>query len=296
MFSVTVCPTLATYLPPLAIHRRPITRGDSPTVRCIQKFWQQSWAPAPYYPSLRGGSNYAWAGALTADDRPLGGGLIIPSINTQVSTYLGSQGGLASADALHIVFGGGNDLAALLNNGFDSVTGALAAQLAAANILNSVTTLIAAGADAILVPNLPDLGLTPLYQGNSANANALTQEFNRALTAGLFDLEEVIEFDTFAFLNSVINDFAESSAPCLTSTTLCDKPQDYLFFDDFHPTTRFYAGYAGALQLTIAQSQGVPEPRTLFLFGLGLLCLLRRGQHVTRLPIQSSLNSTPYPR
>ena len=224
-------------------------------------------------PALLGGSNYAWAGAFSADDFSPFPGLTIPSIDRQVQTYLSTQSGIARADSLHIVFAGGNDLAALLDAGLNGVTGVGAARSAAANIITSVNDLISAGADAIVVPNLPDLGLTPRFQALASDANALTREFNSALAAGLFGLEQTIEFDTFAFLLDARTGFIEPNDPCFTGFTLCGTPEEHLFFDDFHPTHLFYQGFANALQLTIAEAQAVPEPAIAILFGLGIMML-----------------------
>lgn len=233
----------------------------------------------PLTPSLLGGTNFAWAGARSGTDVPLGGGLAIPSVNTQATAYLANQGGVATAGALHVVFGGGNDVADILDAGLNGVTGAAFVLAAVNNVLNTVDVLIGSSANAILVPNLPDLGLTPRFQGNDVVATELSNQFNTALAAGLFDRQtEVTEFDTFAFMHGALDGFLEQSAPCFNGVTVCANPDDYVFFDDFHPTALFHQQFADELTLALVGTSGdpldVPEPGALMLFGLGIVGVL----------------------
>jgi phospholipase/lecithinase/hemolysin len=63
--------------------------------------------------------------------------------------------------------------------------------------------------------------------------------------------------------------FTHVTSACYTGslTTLCANPSQYLFFDDFHPTTAAHA--------IIAQGflAAVPEPSTLLLMGFGVVLL-----------------------
>lgn len=259
--------------------------------------------PGPL-PSLAGGTNYALNGATTgvinfntispavpAATQPAfqGGGAAAqlgsflgqnPSFDPSRSLFLvwlfpndvlfwlgtGSVGGLDSGS----VFGGppqpiGTSPAAaipLIQNGIVNITTAIAA-------------LAGAGATEFLVPNMPDLGLTPLFRSNPdpavpAGLSALTAAFNNALDPALQQLEaslggiEIVRFQTDDLLAAVLADpasygFDNVSQACLNASlgTLCPDPDRYLFWDDFHPTaaghrligSRFYGA-------TLAPSPG----------------------------------------
>lgn len=235
-------------------------------------------------PASVGGTNYAWAGARTGTDVPLGGGAAIPSVNSQVSGFVANQGGVVDASALYVVFGGGNDVADVIDAG---LTGAAATPfiLAAVNsVLSSVDVLIASNAGSVLVPNLPDLGLTPRFQAEAVVATDLSMQFNDALLVGLLDRQtEVTPFDTFAFMRDAAGSFTEQAAPCFNGVTVCLNPDDYVFFDDFHPTAQFHRVFADELVSTLTASvpggggsgaggsAEVPEPGTIALFAIGLV-------------------------
>src|SRR5262245_66605370 len=85
-----------------------------------------------------------------------------------------------SGRTLHIVYGGGNDLL--------SAVGRLRAprmvETAVASLRSIVADLVGHGASDLLVPNLPDVGITPKIRGRGstavANAGRLTPPFNSA--------------------------------------------------------------------------------------------------------------------
>src|SRR5206468_2380109 len=85
--------------------------------------------------------------------------------------------------SLFVVWGGANDY---------EIGGSVSQ--AVADIDAIVTQLELEGAQHILVPGLPDLGLTPEFQG-VASASAFSQQFNSALQATLPG--NAIFFDTY---------------------------------------------------------------------------------------------------
>src|SRR5690606_32176832 len=105
----------------------------------------------------------------------------IPALTTQVNSYLSANGGRADPNALYTVWGGANDLFAVAGGADPATTigGAVTAQV------GIIGTLQNAGARYILVPTIPDLGVTPQFRaGGAANMAAGTQlatTYNTAL-------------------------------------------------------------------------------------------------------------------
>ncbi len=140
--------------------------------------------------------------------------------------------------------------------------------VAAANVDAIVAALESDGAQHILVPGLPNLGLTPDYAGDLA-ATAYTDAFNTALVAGL--PSGAIYFDTDELLNQVeagpaALGLSNITAPCFDGTTVCSDPSQYLFWDGFHPTTAVDTILADDFE----NAAETPEPASLLLLGIGL--------------------------
>jgi phospholipase/lecithinase/hemolysin len=140
--------------------------------------------------------------------------------------------------------------------------------VAATNVDDIVAALESDGAQHILVPGLPNLGLTPDFAGSAA-ATAYTNAFNTALVAGL--PVGAIYFNTSDLLNEVVTDpsafgFTNVTAPCFNGTTVCSDPNQYLFWDGFHPTTAADTILAD----DFLQAAETPEPSSLLLLGTGL--------------------------
>lgn len=217
-------------------------------------------------PSLVGGDNFSWAGARTAIDIPLGSsGAFIPSVQTQVTGYLADRSGVADAGALHVVFAGSNDVADIVDLGLDDATNRALVHGTVADLLSAIDALISATAEQILVPNIPDLGLTPRFLSQSSIATSLSAEFNQALMLGLSARPSVLGFDTFALMPEIIATFSQQTSPCFDGSTVCSNAENYAFFDDFHPSEAFARQYAQALGSAV-----VPVVNTFLLMGLGL--------------------------
>jgi len=218
--------------------------------------------------SLTGGTNYAWGGARTLVD----GG--VPSTQTQVDTYLIDAGGAADPNALYTIWTGGNDIQSL---NFPEI---VAGGLAVADIANDLLT---AGAQNILVLNVPNLGLTPIADGNEAGATIFTGIFNDNVAAGLAALgsSNVTSVDSFALLDAIVANpgafgLTNVDDNCLATTgglgAACDT---YLFWDDLHPTATGHQLIADAAYAAV-----VPVPAALWLFGsalMGLVVLKRKS-------------------
>lgn len=203
----------------------------------------------------QGGTNYAVGGARTGTNTSGALGPI-PSLNTQVTGYLAANGGRADSRALYTVWGGANDLFAVAGGAPASTIGT-----AVASQIGVVGALTNAGAKYILVPTIPDLGLTPQFRaGGAANQAAGTQlssTYNTALFGGLATAGyRVIPLDTFNLLREITsnptpygitNVTGTACNPQITASSLtCSPlnyanptaPDTYAFADGVHPSSR----------------------------------------------------------
>ena len=219
-----------------------------------------------------GGTNYAVGGARVTGPAanpftPTNPAApTVPSLQTQVAAHLAANGGRADANALYTVWGGANDL-------FGIAAGSLPLSTlgtAVTTQIGIVNSLTAAGARYILVPTLPDMGVTPaaraqgpVAQGQLTGLSSTynTNLFNGLAAAGL----RVIPLDTFNLLREVIaspstfgiTNFAGTACqPQITASSLtCNPgtyvnpsaPSTYLFADGVHPsqaTLQLLADYA----------------------------------------------------
>lgn len=191
-----------------------------------------------------------------------------------------SQGSLGAslANGLFIVWGGPNDF--LSPSPLDLTPQAIINR-AVTDELGIVNTLRQLGAHDILVPDMPDLGLTPYYESlgpvAAAQATAVTNAFNAALSSSL--PSGVLFYDTASLLRRIVGNpgaygFTNVTDPCFNGTTVCSNPSQYAFFDSFHPTTAADTLIAGGFLAAT-----VPEPSGFALTLTGfILCgtLLKR--------------------
>lgn len=199
--------------------------------------------------SVNGGTNYAWGGARIAEINASSPAAI--PIKTQVDNYLTANGS-ARGDVLYTLWGGANDILALAPSAdpLDGLNQAIAAQVAA------ISSLKKAGAKYILVPNIPDIGITPggVNEGDAAAAGLtlLSEYYNGALyrslnIAGI----KVIPVDMMGLLREVsqspsVYGFSNITVPiCGAVSSLICTPADYidpanaatyLYADGIHPT------------------------------------------------------------
>lgn len=192
--------------------------------------------PAPVR-SRSGGNDWAYAGTKT------GSGSTnyylffnFPNIGTQINNYLNVR--TPGAEELFVVWVGGNDFIGGQSNASVPVT----------NIVNHVTTLANAGARKFLVPNLPPLGEVPRFLGtaNESVMNTRSSQFNSLLTTSLASLEttlnvEIFQLDVAGFFANVLGNpggygFTNITGTALTGNTVVPNPDQYVFWDDIHPT------------------------------------------------------------
>lgn len=246
---------------------RPILVQLNPSASILGRFttnpgWVWSEYVAEHYgtdatPNGNGqkGDNYAVGGARVGVDA-VGALGPTPSMKTQLANYLAANGGKADANALYSVWGGANDLFAVAAGAPAQATiGA-----AVADQVGMVATLKAAGAQYVMVPNLPDIGLTPSSRAGGAVAmaqgTALAKAYNDALFGGLKQAGlQVIPVDTFTILQEIVanpgaygftNASGTACQPQVTAQSLTCSPlsfvtpnanNTYVFADGVHPST-----------------------------------------------------------
>jgi phospholipase/lecithinase/hemolysin len=231
--------------------------------------------------------DFAIAGAQTSTAGNLPG----TGMTSQVDGYATLLGGPnADPNALYFVWGGANDLRAAGANAGAAIAPTIN------NLTYIVDTLYDLGARHFLLPNLPDLGLTPeAIEGGPAaagGASMLSTVFNANLALAYGGLAAAspganfIYFDAMAAQTAIVdgvgnNAFTNVTERCLdtrnlANITLCATPNSYLYWDNIHPTA---AAHAMLGQQMLA---AVPEPQTLLMMAVGVLGLLgwsrRRAQ------------------
>jgi phospholipase/lecithinase/hemolysin len=186
-------------------------------------------------PSLAGGTNYAFGGALTGYDPTFGSGGE-PYVGDQVNLYLAGHPTGVPSNALYTFWAGANDI----------FTGA-SPLMAVANISANISTLYADGARDFLWLDMPPLGNTPdiLVLGETTLFNELSQEYNAdwLATIAMLDAEDpgikIVGADVYALVEEMLADpsafgFANIDTP---AQGLSVNPNTYLFWDGVHPTT-----------------------------------------------------------
>lgn len=238
--------------------------------------------------ALGDGQGYAYGGARSG---PLPGVAAngIPTLVEQAG-QLAADTGTLSPQALVVIWGGGNDVrdAGGLAAGGD-VAGAGAVLLASVqNIGTTIATLAGHGANHFLVPNLPDLSLTPAALAAGPAFQFGARQLTTAFNAGLAQLIPLLSgslgvqirmFDTFAFANQLAHNgadygFANTTEGCAFANAGlgCDDPGRYLFWDAIHPSAHFHE---------LLGLAAVPVPPSVWMLGsslCGLLLVRRRAR------------------
>ena len=215
-------------------------------------------------PSLKGGTNYAYAGARTGPVPGVTGAAAstVPTLLAQFNALLLANNNRINPSALVVV-----DASAFGNNIRDALALIAANPSNATTISTNVVTsgvtdvvsilniIFNTGGRNVLVLNTPDLGKTPAVQslGSAALAGAATQMsagFNGALlqqinslralpgysiqVADAFALGAQITANPAAF--GLTNATAQCFVPPPAGPLLCATPNTYLFWDPLHPT------------------------------------------------------------
>lgn len=207
---------------------------------------------APATNSLGGGLNYTFGGATSNDGThqetvvspPFFGDvtITIDDMGKQMDDYFATR--VIDPTALYIVWGGGNDLRN--DPGSANVTAA------AARLTFLVHRLANAGAKYIMVPNVPPIGNIPRYSNEPARISSLniaSANFRLELDADIAALRSTLASQGFTpviygvdiwtntiriFSNGPRYGFTNLTAPAQDTS---GSPDQFLFWDDVHPTT-----------------------------------------------------------
>lgn len=180
-------------------------------------------------------NNYAWAGASSSGNEVS----FLPGFSSEIDSYLSAHPS-ADAKALYVIWIGSNDF----SNGVSDPNTAVATAIN--NVMAGIDKLVKSGATNLLVLGIPDLGLTPKARSlNIAAASTqVSNSFNQTLIARLKPLTVNVGYvDIASFLQTVVGQpssygFSNVSDMCLVNSTVCSTPDQYLFWDSLHPTTK----------------------------------------------------------
>ncbi|MBV8037024.1 SGNH/GDSL hydrolase family protein [Roseateles sp.] len=269
--------------------------------------WHESLATglglAPATRSRSNGNNYAHGGARIDNASGQSAGVL-----NQYASYTSGKGaGGADANALYIVWGGGNDARDLVGK----ANPLSAIQSAIGSLSGVLTGLLNSGATTLLVPNLPDLGRIPEFRtgANASSASQVSKLWNDTLLTMLDEINShttasIYFLDVFSIFNDVLDHpasygFSNTTGQCrslgfLNLTEIsCANADSWVFWDQIHPTKAAHA-MLGAAALDLLSNGSplahVPEPASvmLVLLALALAAAIsrpRRGAAQDGLPL-----------
>ncbi|WP_346291676.1 SGNH/GDSL hydrolase family protein [Sphaerothrix gracilis] len=255
-------------------------------------------------------SNFAVGGATTSDLNIINNfDDVLPfpvapdfdGLEEQVEDYLGLSP-MIDPDALYTLWAGANDY---LGGGITDPT------IPVGNLAEAINAFVSAGVQNLLVLNLPDLGRVPANAGNpaqSAALSAIANQHNTLLAQTVQGIEEVTLFDVKSLFDQALAGgfgFTNTTSPCLQGFVApipglagvpCSNPDETLFWDDIHPTTRAHAEIAQAVFVKLHEKEPVastPEPGSvLSLLALGAIAAVielkrrQRPAQPVRIPVE----------
>ncbi|MEN3369608.1 MAG: hypothetical protein V7609_1751 [Verrucomicrobiota bacterium] len=224
--------------------------------------------------SLGGGLNYAFGGATsnngthqeTVVSPPFFGDvtITIDDMGKQMDDYFATRS--IDPNALYIVWGGGNDLR---NDPGSANVIATAARLA-----NLAHRLANAGAKYIMMPNVPPIGNIPRYSSEPArikSLNTAAADFRLELNADIAALRSALLSQGFTTTiygvdvwTNTIRVFSNGPRYGFTNLTASAQgasvnPDQFLFWDDVHPTTAAHYQLAKGANDTITLPPPAPS-------------------------------------
>jgi outer membrane lipase/esterase len=205
-------------------------------------------AKPPIKASLEGGENYAYGFAFTGNgttdfifDPTHGLFITVNNVGQQVSDYLATHPKIDDK-TLFVVWAGANDV-------INATSSKVIIDAAVDQAIN-VQRLAEAGATQFIVPNLPNLGAIPRFNGSpvtSVPATKATVLYNTVLKAGVDIVSlanpgaKIVQFDVYGLITKVLASPAKYGLVDVTDSSQGNyviNPDTYLFWDDLHPTTK----------------------------------------------------------
>ncbi|MBI3836647.1 MAG: SGNH/GDSL hydrolase family protein [Planctomycetia bacterium] len=221
----------------------------------------------------------------------------------------------ADPNAVYTIWAGGNDLinagdaavkAAKNGQAFDATTVTAAEATAVANVKAGINTLYDLGANNIVWPNLPPISLTPHVQAwlNNVTDAGIKANIQTVIDAEKMAAANFAEDEAFAIADLKTQDqgikvagvdvwslftkiaanpgdfgFTNTTSPAQGQNV---NPDNYVFWDDIHPTTKADQMIAGAAYASTVAA-GIPEPSTFMLLGIAApIFILWRWRHGQR--------------
>jgi phospholipase/lecithinase/hemolysin len=224
--------------------------------------------------------HYAVAGARSGTN-----GSLFPNtgVLSQVAAFSAGGANPSYGSGLFLVWAGANDL----RDAFGLANPLPSFEAAITNLSSAVTTLYGLGARHFLLPNMPDIGLTPevLLNGPlvSGQVSFLTGLFNTQLATAFNGLAATLpgatlaQYDTFAAHQALVagapgNGYLNLTNGCLIEVPGAAQAQspcgESFFVDNIHPTTSVHETLARGMVTA------VPEPGTWLMMALGGLAVL----------------------
>ena len=271
------------------------TNGANWIDNLAEDFLGLSVTPTPIVDVLNGaipqdGLNVAFGGATTEAANTVNSGL--PALQDVSFSQPGQIGllsnftSLVDSKALYILWFGANDYLPTTSTDFAPFDNP---ESTVNNIADALTRLVELGATDILVPNLPLLGgvprannldpffLPPVPINTAEQLNLLTMAHNQLLSTTLEDLSikfgkevNLIPLEIDLLFNQTISQFNNTpdQSPFTNITDICllnpdcINPDQFLFWDGIHPTSKTHELIAEFAFKTLLQetSQPIPEP------------------------------------
>ncbi|MEM8785317.1 MAG: SGNH/GDSL hydrolase family protein, partial [Pseudomonadota bacterium] len=181
-----------------------------------------------------GGTNYAFGGAQASGPEALIAPGMFDSDDQINNLFAGSVGTFSPDDLVSVWIGGNNFRPAAATFVGDTSVITDAAIEAATNTADNITSVISLGAENIIVPNLPDLGITPLVIAEMAAplGSLYSDTFNQALAQQIAGLQAanpgvtITPVDTAGAFDAIIANpaafgLSNTTTECFDGVTVC---------------------------------------------------------------------------
>lgn len=240
-------------------------------------YWQNRWSNGPTAVEILSQhlqvelTNYAVGGAKSGKGNyyhwmdPYEKTGVIGQVEKFRAALNGKQ---ADSKALYFIFISANDYFEHVDYG---LTGTISnmADKAVTNIETAISQLAALGAKRFMIVNSSDLTLLPavVAPGQQNLAKDFQMRFNPELLSKTVELKEkfdveIIHFDHIAISNKIFNNPSKYGIKNLTDACqpvypevkpVCKSPDEYYFWDEWHPTRRVHQIVGDAMMTALSQ-------------------------------------------